>query len=137
MSIRVMWDDEAQTTLRWEFVGAWTWEEFEAAVTAAACQMSAVPYTVTAICDFTRSGPLPLTGSAISQAYRAREHTKGQLSSVALVGASAYIKSLLALFCTIHRQRKDRYVFAETVEEARALMATRAALPATERPGSP
>ncbi len=129
MNITVTWDDNAQTTLRWEFVDAWTWDELEDALAAAIHQMNSVPYPVTAICDLTRSAPLPMTGSAISHLCHARQLAKDQITAAVLVGASSYMKSIIALYCTIYRQPRDRYLFAASIEEAHALLATRTGAP--------
>lgn len=69
MSITVSWDDDAQTILRWDFVGMWTWDELERELAATAQRMNDRPSPVSAICDLTCSGPLPATGSAISHMW--------------------------------------------------------------------
>jgi hypothetical protein len=125
MSITVSWDDDAQTILRWNFVGIWTWDEFEHELAATARRMEAVPYPVSAICDMTCSGPLPVTGSAISHMWQARQLAQEQLTTAIFVGSSAHVRAIIGLFCTIYRQRRDRYLFASSIEEARALLVAR------------
>ncbi|WP_119068239.1 hypothetical protein [Aggregatilinea lenta] len=126
VGINVSWDDAAQSILRWEFVGSWTWDEFDAALATTAHQLNAVDHPVTGICDFTHSGPLPLNGSAFSYAYRAREVTKPRVSAIALVDTSTYLRSLLKVFCTLHRQQQNRYLLVDSLDEARALLALHA-----------
>ncbi|MEM9955305.1 MAG: hypothetical protein AAF846_27120 [Chloroflexota bacterium] len=62
MTVTLKWYDDAQTTLIYEFKGAWTWSDYDEARAACRRLLDTVDYGIDQIYDFTHA-PVPPSGS--------------------------------------------------------------------------
>jgi len=68
MPITVVWDNEAKTIIRWDYVGKWKWSEATYGFEDTIRMMHEVQHPVSLIHDLTQSAGIP--GSALTNAYR-------------------------------------------------------------------
>jgi hypothetical protein len=133
MGITVNWDNDEKTVIRTTFDGRWTLEDFWNAVQDQYRLMDEIPYKVNFISDFRNSGMLP--SGALSHARRlisTKQHVHtGPISVV--VGANRFIQSFFGLLNKVYSDtaRKHRIIFASTIEEGRALLATHQETPSS------
>lgn len=69
MPIEIRWDDAAQTIIREDFAGNWTWEQFFAMSAQAAEMMKSVDHRVDILCNM-QNGTMPLSGMTMSNSRK-------------------------------------------------------------------
>jgi len=123
MPVQVSWDDAAQTIIRWEYVGKWTWNEVSSTFQQVNQMMRAVEHPVSIIHDLTQSTRMP--GGALTQAYRFTSALPENWDISVVVGSGAFVESLLDIFRKVYAKLGDHYKNAPTLDEARAIIARR------------
>lgn len=117
MSINVQWDNEEHTRVRWDFIGAWDWDDFLAAQKASNDLIKSVPHTVDIISDVSQSPHIPPGAMARFRTYRRDDPDNA--GRVVLVGASVYIKTIVEIFRGMFPNTGGKFTFADSLEEAR------------------
>jgi hypothetical protein len=118
MPIDVFWGDGAQTILRANFRGSWTWEEFHAAIQLGWDMCETVNTPIIKLNDWRESAMLPY-GNVLEHFARANNNTP-TFRAVISVGAS----SVLAAIVPIAKQisgNQNRFL-VDTMEEAYAII---------------
>jgi hypothetical protein len=121
MPVSISWDDEAKTTIRWDYIGKWTWHDVAGAYEEVRALMNSVPYPVCLIHDLRQSAGIP--GGALTQAYRYTMALPDNWDISVVVGSGTFIEALLSVFVRLYSRLGARYHAAPTLEEARALIA--------------
>lgn len=121
MPVRVVWDDDAQTIIRWDYEGKWTWVEVSTAFETVVRLMRSVDHTVCIIHDLSRSAGLP--GAALTNARRFTAALPENWDISVVVGAGTFIESVLSVFSKVYQKLGARYRTARSLDEARALIA--------------
>lgn len=121
MTIKVQWDNEEHTLLRWEFMGVWDWDDFLAAQKESNDLINSVPHTVDIISDVSKSQHLP--PGAIGRFRTYRRDDPENTGRVVLVGASIYIKTIVEIFRGMFPNTGGNFSFANSLDEARSLLA--------------
>ena len=121
MSIKVQWDNEEHTLLRWDFVGIWNWNDFQAAQKESNALINSVSYTVDIIGDVSQSHHVP--PGAIGQFRTYRRNDPENTGRVVLVGASIYIKTIVEIFRGMFPNTGGNFTFANSLDEARSVLA--------------
>jgi hypothetical protein len=122
MTVKGVWDNEEQMTLRYDFAGAWTWDEFDTEFRRCAALMRDLPHTVDFICNMTnaRHHLPPNAISHVINLYRLELPNAGR---TVVVGASALITSIASVGIKIFPNIARRYAFKTTLGEARDYLA--------------
>jgi hypothetical protein len=123
MSIAVLWDNTEQTIIRYDFEGQWVWSEFFTATQQAFALTRSVPHTVDSISNFKPGAALP--SDALFQFRRAMASAPPNRGVTVIVGGSTLIKTMVIVFGKINRQLGERLFLADTLDQARALLAAR------------
>jgi len=124
--IQVVWDNDEKTIVRWEFKGAWTWDEWYEA-TRYVLEMRATVMDhpcVPAIFDLKHSGNVPM--GALPHARTAMEMMDPR-DYVIITNSSGFVRSLTEIFRHLNREFAEKVFVARTVEEARSIIAQRRA----------
>ncbi len=123
MSINVQWDNEEHTLVRWDFIGTWDWNDFLAAQKASNELISSVPHRVDIIGDVSGSHQIPPGAIARFRTYRRDDPPNA--GRVVLVGASAYIRTMVEIFRGIFPNTGGNFTFADSLEEARSALTSK------------
>lgn len=129
MAIKVIWDDETKTILRYDFIGNWTWNEFYAASAEFHAQLDSVDHKVDTIINLTDSAGMP--GNVLSQAYSAfqNQHPNDTGLNV-IVSKGMLIQILVNTFSRVYSNFTENFeihlVFS--LEDARKYLSARHAL---------
>ena len=118
LRITVQWDNEEHTLVRWDFIGAWDWNDFLAAQQASNDLINSVPHTVHIIGDVSRSAQLP--PGAIARFRTFKRVDPENAGRVVLVGASIYIRTIVDIFRGMFPKTGGNFTFANSLEEARS-----------------
>lgn len=121
MPANVIWDDEARTVVRYVMQGQWEWAEFRPIVDEARAMITSQTHPVGIIADLRESGPLP--GEAIPTLKYMAEITPDNACAFVVVGGSRFVRAIGGIFRRIYPRLGLTPQFADTLEEARALIA--------------
>lgn len=123
-SILVSWDNDERTVLRWDFNGAWTWEDGSKA-TQLALQMRASVIDhpcVPSILHLQQSGNIPM--GALPYA-RAAIELMDPRDYIVIANASGFVRSLTEIFRLLNSDFSAKVFLAHTLDDARELIAKR------------
>lgn len=123
MPVQVIWDDAAQTVIRYRVWGYWTWDDFAPAIVEARALMAGLDHPISVIVDLTHSRTVP--NFARWRGEQMGAVSPPNLKWVVMVGDD----SLASLFDVFAHFMPAKARYARTLEEARALIAPRVNLP--------
>jgi hypothetical protein len=121
--IYIEWDDAEQTIIRWDFY-RWTWKDFHAAAMQVEAMFVAAnkPFYVPSILNLKHSGSIPIGAFPhFSMAIDMME-TDGW---TVITEASGFARMLAVVFMRFNPKARGKVYFADTLEDARALIAQR------------
>jgi hypothetical protein len=123
MSVKVSWDNESKTTIRYDFEGEWTWDEFRAAAQVAFALTRSVTYTVDTISNFPPGTRLP--ANAFLQFRRAMADAPKNRGVTVIAGGSSFIKTMVSVFSKVNKQLGERLMVVDSLQEARKVLTER------------
>jgi len=123
MNIKVSWDNDDKTVIRYDFEGTWTWEDFKIAATEAFAMTRSVEHPVDTISNFLPGVLLP--PNAIFQFRRIMEDAPPNRGVNVIVGSSAFIRTMVMMFSGINRNLSKRLIVVDRLDQARAAIAAR------------
>jgi hypothetical protein len=122
MGIQVWWDDQEETTLRWDFEGIWHWHDVQRAEKQSDQLLSHVNYPVSIIVNASCHDCVPLSSSVLS---RFKDMVSSgelhNLGSVVVVANPAYIAAIRSALGRIYHKWSNYVTFTESMDEARQL----------------
>ncbi|MBL8162125.1 MAG: hypothetical protein JNJ61_09075 [Anaerolineae bacterium] len=121
MSAKSYWDDPAQTVIRIDYEGNWTWEEYFAAADDGRDLASSVTHRVDYILDF-RNGTQPKAGSVMSNARNVLLK-RAPNSGVFVTVSTPFAQVMLNVFKSFDRKLSALIYGATSIEEAHAILA--------------
>ncbi|MFN8560218.1 MAG: hypothetical protein U0703_00940 [Anaerolineae bacterium] len=125
MPVLISWDDDAKTTLRYQYEGKWTWDEVDTATDEVVALMRVTTHSVSIIHDMTRSPGLP--SGALTGRTAARDLPENWDISV-VVGSGVITEALLNIFTRVYKKLGEHYKTASSPgDEARAIIAAQKA----------
>ena len=131
MGIELFWDNDDETVILCAFDNEWTWDEMFSTLDDIKKVTRNRDMLIGAIIDVRHGASVP-GGSIFNPDTRAKAmqmlrmggEEKGPL---AIVGANGFIKSIYHAIGTLDRQAQKDIYFADTLDEARALLTNRLA----------
>jgi hypothetical protein len=120
MSIRIIWDDPAQTILRWEFSGRWEWTDILHGLKQAEPMMRQVLHTVNFIADISQTPDFP--DYAIENIQTLMGSLPVNTGVIIVVGTDFQGRSILRMFQKLFPGDGNRFAYALIVEEARQFL---------------
>jgi hypothetical protein len=125
MSVQADWDNEAKTVIRIAYVGDWVWREHHDAMTAMADLAATVPHRFDVIVDVSESGPLP-AGALGNLGATIRSVAENCSRRAVLINNSRFVRQLMDTLLKVQGVllSNQTYLFAETLAEARELLAS-------------
>jgi hypothetical protein len=121
MPTQCYWDDAAQTIIRMDYTGSWTWEEFFQAADEARRLANSVPHRVDYISDLSQ-GRTPLAGSPLSNGKSVMRRLAPNSGIVATV-TSSFTAALLNVFKKFDHDLGQRMIGVPTLAEAYEVIA--------------
>lgn len=128
MSIRVDWGDSAQTLIHLQFERGWKWQDLRASIQQADTLIGSVPHTVHLLIDIRRAGGVPADFITAAGDIFASGSARANEGQRVVIGAGPLIRlaytSLTSVYA--HKLKNRPFLFAGSLEEARALLDGRA-----------
>ncbi|MCS7072238.1 MAG: hypothetical protein NZM00_12080 [Anaerolinea sp.] len=129
MPLELYWDDDARTTMLLEVRGAWTWDELLHTMHTIKQVTDRAEREIAAILDLGDGLRLPggtwLSREALDVARKLLALGQGGTGQVIVVGVSPAIRGIYNTLLTMDRRLVGGVAFAATVDEARAILASR------------
>lgn len=128
MPVTVTWDDEEQTTLRYEFIAPWTWDDYRSAVERGWAEGHERPHLVHVIIDFRRMGTMPqgyLTHFSRTAITRIGSNT----GLIIMVGVTGLLTRIRHLMVQLFPRLAKHVIHVGSIEEARAVIVSHIAKP--------
>lgn len=125
MPIHYCWHNEEKTIIRYEFHGAWGWNDFYPAYNAVVALRESVPHTVHIIADLRQSAPIP--PQTLGNMRQIGRRPADNLGVVVLVTTHRLIQQLFAMGARMYPDIARSYATVATLEAAEAIIASRAA----------
>lgn len=129
MGIELYWDDDARTTMLCEVRGRWTWDEMWDVLHKIKKVTDVAEHEIAAILDVVDGLHIPggtiFTKEAFDQARKILKLGEGGTGPIVVVGASPLIRTIYNTFLPMDRKTISAIRFADSVDEARALLAQR------------
>jgi hypothetical protein len=120
MNIKVSWDNEDKTIIRYDFEGTWTWADFRTAAEEAFAMTRSVEHTVDTISNFYPGVMLP--PNAMFQFRQIMEDAPPNRGVNVIVGSSAFIRTMVMIFSSINRNLAKRLIVVDNLEQARGTL---------------
>ena len=118
----ITWHDAAQTIIRTEYSGAWTWDDFLASKVQIDTYLHSVNHTVHILSDSRASRGLP-NGNALAVLSRSFQSAPDNIGTVVVLGANPLFKSLLQLLQTVSLNRAAKNIrFVRDESHARSVV---------------
>jgi hypothetical protein len=123
MPVNMRWGNDEKTLYIAEYVGEWTWEEFYPALEAANRHFDEVDHVVDVIHDWSHSVRFPMDILTHSRNLIKRMHPRTGVN--VHVGTNNLFMSMWRIFNKVYNAftTQKKFLFADTVEEARVLLA--------------
>lgn len=129
MPVSVSWDNESKTVIRYDLEGRWTWDEALTAFDTAALMLAEVQHTVNFIVNpvdpVSQIYVPPNTLGNLITLYRRSTDNAG--ISVLLIN-NATVRTLTRLMSTLNPAVATRFLFADSLEEARLILNAQASV---------
>ncbi len=117
MSVQANWfDAEQKKIIRYEFEGAWTWDDLYAAMNQVNTLMASVDHTVYIIIDFRQGRGVP--GGALTHMRSSTMRAADNWGGGVFLGINTFLQALVSTFIKVYPRLGDRYHTAKTLEEA-------------------
>jgi hypothetical protein len=123
LGIRIIWDNEDKTILRYLYEGRWDQDDFSKAYAEAKTMLDSVNRKVGIIIDIQNSHLIP--NGIISRSRHVVTNPSRNEGLIVIVGANAFIRSLADTFSKLWRRGalgSRKMVFAATLEDARQIL---------------
>ncbi len=124
MGVAVFWDNEAKTCLRLDFEGPWRWDEYDSAIAEASASIESAGYRVDLIHNLQAGSRMPL-GYFLPHFRYALNLMKANLGFIVFVGSNHSMQVLLSLFIETFTTVHHKVAFADSVDDARRILADR------------
>lgn len=123
MAITVQWEDAAQSIIRSESSGKWTWEEYHEAVEKVVMLANSVDHRVDLIIN-TLDGATAPSGSSMPHYQRAQRIMPDNVRMNVIANTNTFGRVIINTFTRLNNGKGTLKVMAAgTLEEARALIA--------------
>ena len=129
MPIKVEWDDTAHTVIHETYSGTWTIEDNRAERQLVLSMLEGDGPVVDMIVELDNMKfPASIVGH-FSEMSRSPASHHPRLGVFALVGLGSFENTLFQIFCKVYEVQARRLLLADSVEEARRLLAERRTKP--------
>ena len=120
MSVRVYWEDEGRTIVRYDFDGLWSWDELYTAYYEAIAMETSVEHRVDVILDLRRSGRVP--GNALLHVKNFSDRQPVNIGLSVFVTSNSFLVSLYNVGVKFYSKIGHYFRVAPTIEAAHAMI---------------
>lgn len=127
MTVTVMWDNELEDVIRYQFIGRWTWQEFLLGFEQEVRMVQSLHgrrYDV--IGDTMESAVLP-GGSGLTHIYSVYRRYPQNWGITMIVTQSSFVRAMYKVGERLHPDTKNAFIIVPTLEEARTTIRGRRA----------
>jgi hypothetical protein len=125
MGIRVVWDNDKKSIIRYIYENRWSWEDLYTARLEVKAMLESVSHKVGIIVDVRNASILPngtlSRAKHIASSSPTLHHNEG---ITVILGAGGLVRSIYDVMLKIYRDtmRERKYYFASSLEEAHSIL---------------
>jgi hypothetical protein len=135
MPVRVYWEDEPQTIVRYDFDGPWTWDDLYPAYYQAIQMERSVEYRVDVILDLRHSGRMP--ANVLLHIKNISEKQPPNLGLSVFVTTNTFMHSLYQTGIRFYNKIGYYFRMVKTLDEAHSMIAQSRLAAQANPPNSP
>lgn len=120
MPIQVYWEDTEKTIVRYDFQGAWNWDDLYEVYYQAIDMETSVPYRVDIVLDMRASHRIP--GNALLHIKNISEKQPPNVGLSVFVTTNAFITSMYNMAIKVYGKIAFYFRLVKTPEEAHAII---------------
>jgi hypothetical protein len=122
MNIKLVWDNEEKTILRYVYAKGWNWVDFREAVKEAGVMLDTVKHKVNIIMDFREASMIP--SGAITEAQRAFANQRHPNINITVLVGSSFVHRLAEVGSKLARTKAGNWelAFTNTLDQAYKLI---------------
>lgn len=123
MAVDIVWDNDEQTILRYDVEGHWTWDQFMIAYKKGLDMLTHITHRVDFMVnplDSKSRGYVP--SNMIFHVVTLHRNAPPNVGLTAVIGGSGFFKTLNELNRRLYPRIAERFVFIESLDEARAVL---------------
>lgn len=117
MPINIVWDNTEKTTMRYDFEGGWTWEEFYPAMQQGVEMRQEVTHTVNIIVNLEKSLRIP--NNVLTHLKRLATNDRGNRGMIVLAGGGGFVIALVRIYTSLFKSSQRFVKVTKSVDEAR------------------
>ncbi len=123
MTVQTSWDDNEKTIVHVDFIGHWTWQEAHQAIDTMIALIESVDHRVHIIIDMHGGSHVPPLAFGEVRSLLSKRHPRAGVTVI--LGANFMLASLWKTMAQTYGRLigNNRYIFADTLEEALARIA--------------
>lgn len=125
MGVKVVWDNDERTIVRYVFAKQWKWDDFYAAVDTALMMIDSVPHHTGTIFDTPMGMSIPSHLLTHVKNVISRRHERTVV--IVIIAQGLYIRSLLQIATKLSRDIAQKVQAVTTIDEAREIIYRRLA----------
>jgi hypothetical protein len=118
MGIYIAWDTPAQTAVRLDFEGKWTWLDFDYVMNQSADLIKQVSHPVDIILNIQNSGPL--AAGAVMELRDLRQPMPQNRGALIAVGEDHFARAIMEILTRVYGELGEEYYVASSLDAARA-----------------
>jgi hypothetical protein len=125
MGIRVVWDNEEQTVIRYIFENDWAWEDVRVAAETSNKMLEEIARVTHFIYDTSQISRVPQGALTHLRRFVGKEHPltgRSVLVGAPKTGGVQFARGLMRMMQRVYKA-DWRFVFADSLDEARAILA--------------
>ncbi len=123
MPIKVEWVNQQHTVIHYNFIGNWTWDDYDTANVIADDMVKSVDHKVAIICDLSFSTTIP--PRVLSHVGRSlRQKRSPNISHIVTVGVTGLLRNLTDVLTTLYPAATADIIHAHTIDHAYRLIGT-------------
>ena len=124
MPIKIAWDDDQQLTIIAEFMDEWTWAQYDAAIAEVYRMLNNAQHEIDIIVDTRRGNPNRETEAPLGHFKRALKTMPHNVGTMIVIrsGKNTFEENLFAAILQVYRKVDAKTLYADSVQEARAML---------------
>ena len=118
MMVQVQWDDDAQTIIRWDFEGVWTWEAFFAAAARSVALRKTATHEQPVSIILNIQGTAPRLGGALNATHHAITLNENGRGVIVVVGTHKLTQRLAKMFSEAYADLDTPILTVQSLDDA-------------------
>lgn len=124
MAINIYWDRQANSVIRADFIGEWTWEEYDTIALEVRSMLLSVNERVDIIADMSKSDQTPQNPNGAQHVKRGRDLQPLNHGLMIVIDPDVFARATFSVGSIISAKRMSYIRYADTLKDAYHIVAS-------------